>query len=270
MTLRTLVKVGLGGTFVGSALRGVPFAEQLYKRQVLFRNHPALFYGVYSSYEEASADIPASLNSGWDNEESAQLWTDDIAPSRPSLYPVFFWLSILLREGSTLVDYGGSIGTTYYSYKRFLDPPAGLTWHVVEVPHIAESGRRIAEREGSPLVFSSEPGKAPPADILLAAGAIQYMKESLPGFIDSFVSPPKRVIVNKVPLTDGPGYWTLQNFGTAVSPYQVYNKAQFFSYFEQNGYVVKDRWEVHEMDCFIAFHPERCVRFFHGLYFEHI
>ena len=60
---------------------------------MLIRNHPALFYGVYSSYEEASADIPASLNSGWDTKNLAQLWTSMTSPS----------FSRLLKKGLVLL-----------------------------------------------------------------------------------------------------------------------------------------------------------------------
>ena len=269
MSLQRFFKLGLGDTFIGSALGKVPFVESLYRRSALFRrDHSGLFYGVYASYDEACADIPKSRLSGWDNEELTTIWLNDIAPMQASTYPIFLWLSRLLNDGSTLVDYGGGIGITYYAYLRYVPLPAGVRWEVVEVPHMVEMGRRIAEREGSSLIFSTEPRNALPADILLSAGALQYMKTSVPGFLEAFASRPKHLLLNKVPLTDKPSFWTLQNFGDAISPYQIFNEAAFLGYFKENGYILRDRWGVYEIDCFIPFHPDRCVPYFAGLYFE--
>jgi putative methyltransferase (TIGR04325 family) len=270
MPMTTFIKVGLADTFIGDCIGRIPFIKTAYKRSALFRrNHSGLFYGVYDSYEQALADIPASCVAGWDNEGAASIWVDNISPMRPGTYPVLFWLSQLLHEGTTVIDYGGSIGLTYYGYQRFARLPANTRWVVVEVPKIVAEGRRVAARESAAgLEFETESVAAPACDILLSAGALQYMKDSVPGLLELWATMPRHLILNKVPLTPKDAYWTLQNFGPSISPYRVYNEVDFLGYFEKYGYVLKDRWGVYELDCYIPFHPSRCLPHFAGLYFE--
>src|SRR5205823_10148376 len=108
----------------------------------------------------------------------------------------------------------------------------------------------------------------PQGDILLAAGALQYMSESVPGLLEKLLYRPRHLLLNKVPLTQGAGYWTLNNFGPAVTPYRVYNEAAFMTYFQHAGYRIRDRWTNNDMSCDIPFHPERTVPEFTGLCLE--
>jgi putative methyltransferase (TIGR04325 family) len=270
-----LVKGVLSDTRVGGWLGRVPFVEATYGRNALFRtNHTALYYGIYGSYDEALAAIPPSRQVGWDNEASASIWVDNIQFFSPnffstSAYPVLFWLSRIMREGTSLIDYGGSIGLTYYRYMRLAHLPANARWTVVEVPKIVAEGRRVAAREAAVgLEFEVALDAVPNCDILLSAGALQYMERSVPGLLDLRASKPPHVILNKVPFTTGETYWTLQNFGTAISPYRIYNEAEFIGYFQNAGYALKDRWDMAELSCLIPFHPDKCVRRYTGLYFE--
>jgi putative methyltransferase (TIGR04325 family) len=149
--------------------------------------------------------------------------------------------------------------------------PANARWTVVEVSKIVAEGPRVAAREAAVgLEFEIALDAIPNCDILLSAGALQYMERSVPGLLDLRASKPPHVILNKVPLTVGETYWTLQNFGTAISPYRIYNEAEFIGYFQNAGYALKDRWDMAELSCIIPFHPDKCVRRYTGLYFERL
>lgn len=263
-----LVRFALAKTTLGRLARRVPGLSGWYSRRALARrDHPGLFVGVYSGYPEALKAIPAQRSAGWDHEAVAGIWVDEIAPMQPSSYAVFLWIDRLLGPGQTLVDFGGSIGLGYFAYQRFRKLPDGSRWVVAEVPAIAEQGRRVAEREhAAALSFVTRLEDAPRADLLLSAGALQYMEESVPGLLERLGSKPRHLIFNKLPLTEAEGYWTLQNFGPAVSPYRVYNEREFLGYFEAHGYRLRDRWQVAELDCQIPFHPEHSLDRFTGLY----
>jgi putative methyltransferase (TIGR04325 family) len=167
-----------------------------------------------------------------------------------------------------LIDFGGSIGLTYYRFTRFASLPANARWIVVELPEIVAEGRRVAVREeAAGLEFETTIEAAPYCDILVSAGAFQYMERSIPEFLNLLAAKPAHLIVNKVPVVAGKAYWTLQNFGPAVSPHRVYNESEFIGYFTGAGYELKDRWVVPELDCYVPFHPERCVPEFTGFYF---
>jgi putative methyltransferase (TIGR04325 family) len=270
MSWNPIFKVALARTPIGRALGYVPLLEKAYARHALRRvDHGGLFSGVYDSYASAWQDIPTGRNHGWDNEQSARIWLDRIHHMQPTAYAPFFWLSNLLREGTTIIDYGGSIGLSYYSYVRRRKLPLGARWIVVEVPHLVAAGKKAAQQENAPqLEFVSDLASTPPGDILLSAGTLQYIEGSVPGVLENLPALPAHLLLNKLPLTKGQAYWTLQNFGPAVSPYRVYNAKDFLGYFEKAGYALRDRWEVPELSCDVPSHPLQYVPQFSGLYLE--
>lgn len=269
MSWNEIFRTALARTPVGKALGYIPAVEKAYAQHALTRtDHAGLYSGIYDSYASAQRAIPQSQNHGWDNEQSASLWLNRIHHMQPTAYAPFFWLSHLLREGTTIIDYGGSIGLSYYNYVRRQRLPPRARWIVVELPHLAAAGRKVRQRENATqLEFVDDLASAPPAEILLSAGALQYIDESVPGLLQKLAALPAHILLNKLPLTRQPGYWTLQNFGTAVSPYQVYNEKEFLAHFQEAGYVLQDRWQVPELSCDVPFHPDRYVPHFSGLYF---
>jgi len=256
----------------GRWLAKVPGFRRYYVGLIMARtDHTGLHSGVYGSYAEAMADVPPSRLAGWDHADSATLWLDNIAPVRPTTYMVFFWLSKLFGEHMHLVDFGGSIGLTYYGYRRFSEMPAGARWTVVEVSNLVRQGRIVAEREKAVgLSFLEDLEQAAPCEILLSAGALQFMESSVPGLLERMAAKPRYVLLNKLPVVTGEGFWTLHNFGPAVTPMQLYNRDEFVGYFEQAGYRLRDSWDVEDLDCLIPFHPERFLRFFSGYLFERV
>lgn len=125
-----------------------------------------------------------------------------------------------------------------------------------------------SKQNAAQLEFVSDIACTPRSDILLCAGVMQYMGEPIPLLLEKLPALPAHILLNKLPLTRSQGYWTLQNFGTAVSPYRVFNEKEFFDYFEKGGYALRDRWVVPELSCDVPFHPEYFVPHFTGLYFE--
>jgi putative methyltransferase (TIGR04325 family) len=269
--MRTIVRLCLARTRIGGALGYVPLVRGVYARYALSRrHHPGIFSGVYASYDAALADIPSTRRAGWDNAEATSIWLEQPDPVAPSSYPLFFWLTQIARNDTTLLDYGGSIGLTYYGFQRRAVMPPGLRWVVVEVPRMAEQGRIAATRYSATcLEFVTDIAAAPPADILLSAGALQYMQHSVPGLLEMIAYRPRHIILNKLPLTAGDSYWTLQNFGPAVSPYRIFDKDKFMRYFETAGYAVRDEWPVTDLSCDIPFWPRHSVPRFTGMLLEH-
>jgi len=268
--VRKALEIGLARTPIGRILRRVPGLERGYMKLVMRRrDHTGLHAGVFSTYAAAFAAIPKHRLGGWDHDVTAMLWVDTTGSVRPSTYPILFWLDKLLTPNAQLIDLGGSIGITYYGYRRYSKLPDGARWTIVEVPAIVEQGRKIAQREkAAGLELTDRLENLASCDILLTAGALQYMEHSVPGLLARLPQLPRYILINKIPLTSGPGFWTLQNYGPAVSPDQIYNEQAFIAYFEQAGYQVRDRWAVQDLDCAIPFHPERYIREFAGLLFE--
>lgn len=268
--LRRAISIVLDRLPTGRWLRRVPLLPTLVRGRVMARtDHTGLHWGIYPSFEAALADIPASRLAGWDHEDTSKLWLGQIDPVRPSTYPIFFWLSKILTAGASVVDVGGSIGLTYYAYRRYSALPDGASWTVVEVPSIARQGAAVARREKvDNLKFVDDLRAAPSPDVLLSAGALQFVKESIPGLLEALPRKPRWVLLNKLPVADYADCWTLQNFGPAITPQRLFNETRLIEYFAGHGYRMRDRWAVQDLDCLIPFHPENFIREFAGFVFE--
>jgi putative methyltransferase (TIGR04325 family) len=268
--VRKAMEILLARLPTGRVLGALPWFPRYYAGRVMARrDHTGLYSGIYGSYADALADVPKSRLAGWDHEDTSTLWVDQIDPVRLSTYPVFFWLHRLLAPGAHVVDVGGSIGLTYYGYRRYAGLPHEATWTIVEVPKICAQGRRIAQRENAlNLAFVSSAAEAGAGDVLLSAGALQFMPQAVPGLLESLPNAPRYLLLNKLPVTPGEDCWTLQNYGPAVTPQRLFNERVFLDYFEGHGYRLRDRWAVSDLDCLIPFHPQRFIRHFSGFLFE--
>jgi putative methyltransferase (TIGR04325 family) len=269
MLVTALAKILLCKTSVGSACRRLPGVERAFEKYTFARkNEAGVFTGVFSTYEAAQSHIPKSYRVGWNNTRSSGLWLNHYDMIQATAYSTFFWLQAVLKEGDCLVDYGGSVGLSYYGYIERVDLPEGVTWNIVEVPSVAEAGRQLAKKNHvTGLVFHEDLRNAPPATVFFSAGAIQYILDGVPGFLEKLAALPKHIILNKVPLTDRTeSFWTIQNFGTSISPYRIYNRAEFHDYFRNYGYEVVDSWEVPDLSCDIPFYPQHAVQRMSGLY----
>jgi putative methyltransferase (TIGR04325 family) len=245
-----------------------------WRRQHFLSEGGATFYfGVFDSFASARQWLPASAGFNADalQKEYVEVRTRRIFAYD---YPVMWWLSSAFRDGAqSILDIGGSVGVHYYAYLPFINMPEALSWNIVEVPSAVAIGRTLAAvRKAVALEFSqnlAESLSRAPADVLLSAGALQYLDNAGPAdLIQRMAKRPSRVLLNKLPLYDGEDFVTAQNLGSGCfAPVRVFNRRNFISAIEAQGYVLKDEWSVHERDLYLPGFPERSISHFTGLYF---
>ena len=247
---------------------------QLHRRRFFrTRGWRNLHWGVFDSFEAANA---FSREHGepprFDMDQ--QRWLADKQRLMAHDYPMLFWLERLLTspEGQRferVCDLGGSVGVSYLALSPYLSLPPQLVWEVCELPDVAEFGRKVASERGMQqhLHFSTDMGQAlQGADILFTAGTIQYIDEPLETLLGAAAKPPRHVFINRLPLTTGSTFVTLQNSGVAVHPYRIRNDAEFVEAMNRLGYRVVDRWICLQNSTHIPLHPERTLEHFHGFY----
>jgi putative methyltransferase (TIGR04325 family) len=226
------------------------------------------FLGVYASFPEALLAAPLGKPIGFDNAAAAvsmpaagPLWLSD--------YPVLYWLEKALAESPTVLDIGGFVGTSYYSYRNYLSNPGDLRWLIQDVPAVTALGAEMARRESAiSLAFTNEITSDLKAHTVLASGSLHFIEERFPELLLRMAALPAHLIVNKTPLSDHPDFVTLHDLGPAVCPYWIFNRAKFIESIQGLGYRLLDTWQNLELGCSIPFHPDRSVESYSGLHFR--
>ncbi len=130
--------------------------------------------------------------------------------------------------GRHVVDLGGHLGVKYRVYRRLWSFPSDLRWTVCETSDVVRAARDLPPEDLLPgLTFTSDRASLADADILFASGVLQYLEEPLHSILAGLPRRPRHLVLNKVPLTDGPEIWTIQNVGAALVPYHVMNRGLF-------------------------------------------
>ena len=226
-----------------------------------------LFKGVYPDFAGATRAVPHGGTVGYDNKASAWRLVHERHMIFPHDYPVMFWLSRLLGETTSIFDWGGNVGISYLAYRTYLRYPDGLTWIVNDVPAVVAVGRKLAAAEDAPnLLFTTDFDALETADILLAAGSLQFIDDPYAPLRAASMRP-RHVLLNKVPVYDKPSAATLQNMGTAFVPNHLFNRAEIIGNFKSLGYGLADAWSNPGLGCYIPFNPTHSIKAYSGFYF---
>lgn len=179
------------------------------------------------------------------------------------------WLEKNIASVRRVFDFGGNIGLQYYGFSGRIEFPKDLEWTVGEISPFVEEGARIAEREGKTnLHFTHEFAPAAEADFILVSGVLHYLEEPFSERLRGLREMPKRMLINRVPLTQGPTTVTLQDIGKALLPVKIRNREEFLDDILACGYQIVDQWKVHELRCAMPLYPERSAHYYSGFYFE--
>lgn len=248
-----------------------PVFRLLYDSEFARNRWENLFRGVFDTFEAAQASAPVTRPIGYDNKDAAEMYTNRTKRVYPTDYPMLFWLDRLLAKGQRrIVDLGGHIGVSYYSYSSYLRYPSDLRWTVLDVPAVVEHGREVSKEmdKTGQLDFTDQVGDADGADIMMALGSLQYLPDTLPDRLAKLSSPPRHLLLNLVPIHPQHSYFTLQSIGTAFCPYRISDLSSFVKSFNALGYTLEDKWENAEKRCTIPFHPDRSLDRYYGFFFS--
>lgn len=97
----------------------------------------------------------------------------------PHALMAFLLFSSSLKQGPlNILDFGGSLGSTYYQLKDFLKPEICSAWNIVEQQHYVDCGKAQFEND----VLKFYPGideclLAQKIDLVLLSGSVQYLEK---------------------------------------------------------------------------------------------
>jgi putative methyltransferase (TIGR04325 family) len=121
-------------------------------------------------------------------------------------YPI---VAALLRAAAQsggrleVVDFGGSLGSTYRQCKPFLAPLRRIRWHVVEQAHFVATGRR--EFATDELDFAASLAELPrlevPAAIMLSS-VLQYLEDPAQTLDSLLLLNASHLVIDRTPMSD--------------------------------------------------------------------
>lgn len=101
---------------------------------------------------------------------------DEIEYSWPLL--AFLMWSLRHKKSLNVLDFGGSLGTSYFQNQEFFDTSVDLSWTVVEQPHFVDAGSKYIQNKQ--LTFESDlksyfASQTP--DIILLSSVLHYLQD---------------------------------------------------------------------------------------------
>lgn len=113
-------------------------------------------------------------------------------------------MSAAARDRGVLdvVDYGGSLGSSYFQYRPLHEPLASVRWKVVEQPHYVRAGRQLENgslRFHETLHGGLQDG-AP--NVVLASSVLQYLREPRQVATELAGAGARYVVIDRTPLTE--------------------------------------------------------------------
>lgn len=245
--------------------------RHFYRRLIDAAHRGGTYRGVFRNFAEARHAVPKVKPIGYDHAELASWYRHKWEKIGDDDYPALFWLGKSLADSDSVFEIGGHVGVAYYGFSKYLDYPPGLKWEICEVPSIAEVGRQVAQEKGIVnLRFVESHTESQGADILFAVGSLQYIEgPGLDQVIRDLPRKPKHIIVNKIPVWDGPTFVTLQSIGFSCCPYLVRNHREFVSAVEKEGYFLRESW-IKTRTLQVRFRFGRRLNHYTGYYFQRL
>jgi putative methyltransferase (TIGR04325 family) len=95
-------------------------------------------------------------------------------------WPMLAYLQKIAIENSnqlTVLDFGGSLGSTYYQNKDFLSPKITCTWCIIEQHNFVETGKKHFENDSLKFYFDIESClKEHKPTVLILSSVLQYLE----------------------------------------------------------------------------------------------
>jgi len=114
------------------------------------------------------------------------------------------WAAAQNNGRLNVLDFGGSLGSTYFQLRRFLAGLASVRWNVVEQTHVAQAGRE--EFQDAQLYFyDSIPqclSETSPA-VVLFSSVLQYLERPADVLAQATQSGAEFIVIDRTPVWNG-------------------------------------------------------------------
>ena len=227
------------------------------------KNYRYGWKGDYSSWEEAQDNAV-----GYDNEdilhavkasllkvkngeaayERDSVIFDEVQYSWPLLAGLMFSAA---KERGTLsvLDFGGSLGSTYFQNKFFLDKLEDVSWNIVEQKHFVDAGKELFEDKRLQFFYSVDAClERETPNTLLFSGVLQYIENPYDLLNEILMHAFRYIIIDRTPFSQNKERITLQvvptNIYKASYPCRFFDENEIIEYFKNKGYEILEQFDA--------------------------
>jgi len=211
------------------------------------------FFGNYSSWDEA-----LSASSGYDSgiilkevkKALMKVKNGEAVYERDSVlfdeihysWPLLVGLLKAACENSNrlrVLDFGGSLGSSYFQNRKMLSGLNSLKWSIVEQPHYIVCGKKCFQ--SNELVFYEDPNACilqERPDLFLASSVLQYLEKPYVILSQIIESEIKWIVIDRTPflLNDEKDRLTVQKVPPSIYdasyPAWFFNRKSFLQFFD--------------------------------------
>ena len=147
------------------------------------------------------------------------------------------------KKGGVLkvCDFGGSLGSTYYQNKKFLDKLDDVLWGVVEQKHFVDIGKEEFEDDRLRFFYSvDECVEKEKSNVLVLSSVLQYIEKPYELLDDILKNDFEYILIDRTPFSKIGEKITLQivppTIYEASYPCRFFEQDKFINYFTKNGY----------------------------------
>ena len=224
------------------------------------------WHGKYQSWEDAK-----SKTTGYDNDvilnkvhqslykvkmgiskfERDSVLFDEIQYSWPLLSGI---MMAAAKQCGTIkvLDFGGSLGSTYFQNKKFLDCFNNVKWSIVEQEHFVKLGKKDFEDERLKFYLTvNDCLEEQSPNILILSSVIQYIErpyELLENLIS--VTNIDYILLDRTPFTNSDEKIVIQTVSPSIYnasyPCHIFNLRKFKNFFFTKGYNLIEEFESNE------------------------
>ena len=140
-----------------------------------------------------------------------------------------------------VLDFGGSLGSTYYQNRKFLDKLEDVSWNIVEQKHFVDIGKKEFEDDKLKFFYSiNECLKKENPNILLFSSVLQYIEKPYKLLDDILKNDFKYILIDRTSFSKTDEKIKLQIVSPTIYkasyPCWFFNEEKFIKYFEKNKY----------------------------------
>lgn len=234
---------------------------QKFKKILYHKRGHDWFHGDFASWNEAQAlctgyDSPEILEkvknsllqvkNGTRIYERDSVLFDKIEYSWP-LTSALLWIAMQTHDrGLRVLDFGGSLGTTFFQNRKFTNPIRPLSWNIVEQDAFVKTGREYFQDEQ--LCFFHDIDAAIEKnnpDVLIMSSVLQFLSEPY-SFLDGILKYKfPYIIIDLTGFTySGKDRLTIEKVDPQIYPASYpcwfFNETKFLDYFRKNYRLMED------------------------------